>query len=85
MPGHGSTKARHCNVSATAALRLGTVMPRPCNATARLGFSLGADTELDFTMHLGRTGEVYFVTEVDEEVEGELEGKPTVRMSNAWL
>lgn len=36
---------------------------------------LPADTELDFTMHLGRTGEVYFVTEVEEEVSGDLEGK----------
>lgn len=38
-------------------------------------FGLPADTELDFTMHLGRTGEVYFVTEVEEEVAGDLEGK----------
>lgn len=32
------------------------------------------DCQLDFCMHLGRTGEVYFVTEVEEEVDGDMSG-----------
>lgn len=34
-----------------------------------------ADTELDFAMQLGRTGEVFFVSETEEEVGDDLEGE----------